>query len=97
MSDFRAKDPQNMYFPELKESVQTIKNNKEVKATMCEAVENYGKKKKEEGREEGRVEILRDVANSVIPLFQKKTLSLEDACGITKMTEEEFLALVAKN
>ena len=72
---------------------------------MCEAVENYGKKKKEEGREEGRVEgreegreeILRDVANSVIPLFQKKTLSLEDACWITKMTEEEFLALVAKN
>lgn len=59
MHDFRCTDPNDMHFPELKESVRYYKENEEGVNTMCKVVEELCNDARKEGREEGRIENLK--------------------------------------
>ena len=57
MHDFRCTSSVDMFYSELKEPVHYFKETKGGRTTVCEAIENYGFNRHNEGRAEGKKEI----------------------------------------
>ena len=89
MQDFFCENPQKMSYKELAERADYFKAEAEGVHTMCELMEKFGERKMEEGRLEGRVEGMIDMARSLLALNVPVEV-IEKSSGLARA---EILAL----
>ncbi|MBD5093780.1 MAG: hypothetical protein HDT26_05760 [Subdoligranulum sp.] len=73
MHDFHCREAKDIRNKVLARRMESIKNNEVEVAKMCEAMENYGDERYEEGREDGRISTIREFIEGGLPL--EKVLS----------------------
>ena len=86
MQDFFCEDPEKMHYKELAERAGYFKAETEGVNAMCEIMEEFGEKKLEEGRLEGRLESARRTAAALIALGK---LTLSQIVEATQLSLEE--------
>ena len=92
MHDFRCTSSDDMFYPELKESVHYYKETKGGRTSVCEAIESYGYDRHNEGRAEGkvegRVEGKLEKAKEIVFRLYRKGNSLTDIAEIADVSVE---------
>ena len=89
MQDFFCENPKQMHYKELAKRANYFKAKAEGVNAMCELMEKFGEKKLEEGRAEGRIKGMLDMARSLLALHVPLDV-IEKSSGLTRA---EILAL----
>ena len=89
MQDFFCENPRKMNYKELAQRADYFKAEAEGVHTMCELMEKFGERKMEEGRLEGHVEGMIDMARSLLALNVPVEV-IEKSSGLARA---EILAL----
>lgn len=96
MNDFRSADPEDMYYKELRDTVDRYKNNPVEVENMGKELENWIAEERAEGRVEGRTEgdknrALADIRN----LMKSLKLTAEKAMDILEIPAKDRDAIKA--
>lgn len=85
MSDFRASDPNGMYYAELAERINALKNSEDEVKKMCRAMEITFEEGRNEGRIDGYVRIVRS-------LMRRRGISAEEAMNDLEILGDDRVA-----
>lgn len=85
MRDFHCREAKDIRNKVLAKRMEEIKTNESEVASMCQAVEEYGDARHEEGRKEGRTELWCDLVRAKL----KSGLSIEEAFAVLGTPAEE--------
>ena len=102
LADFRRKETRGFNYPELENGVRHFKEDKEGRNIMCEAVEKYGSKQYDSGKDAGRLEgklegKLEGRLDSIRALMKNLKMTAEQAMesiGIPKSEYQKYLNML---
>lgn len=91
--DFSCTDPDDMHFPELAERVRYFKSDSEGVKAMCKIMEDMRNESEARGREEGRAEGRMDLLTELVLSGLRKQKSLADIAESLDISEDMVIRI----